>query len=119
VIRIEFPLDAKDLGITRNEFHLPNYFVVVKLKGEITREIKVLRHYPVPLFKATVARLASADANKLSVLFEKAKIPLNHMFLGNEEFEIYFPDPPVLELNTSEKKTYGDGNKFAMEDEVR
>jgi hypothetical protein len=47
VIRIEFPLDAKDLGITKNEFHLPNYSVVVKLKGEITRELKVLRHYPV------------------------------------------------------------------------
>jgi hypothetical protein len=95
VIPIEFPLDAKDLGITRNEFHLPNYSAVVKLKGEITSELKILRHYPVPLSKATVAQLVGANENELLVLFEKAEISLNHMFGGNDEFEVYFPGSTV------------------------
>jgi hypothetical protein len=65
VTRIENPLDLGSLGIVRNEFIPPNSYIIVKLKGEYSGDVKIERSTTVQMFRAMIARLANAVESKI------------------------------------------------------
>jgi hypothetical protein len=74
VMRIEGPLDLRALGIVRNEFVPPVSLITVRLRGDVTGELRIVRDASLPLVRATVARLATAAEPMITIL--RAQRPL-------------------------------------------